>query len=158
MNGSSCALCRLRLPGSKEYFLWLQRMRTLCSLMILKKVLQGNLLLSRRSSPTSRQPAQLCPLVDRAAAAEERQRTAEKAVPRCDLCKSGNTSSHADLFASCYMSVNWEKLIFIFFILFSDVLWPRGKSALWNSDVLFCFFHSTITFADIFLLQELKLL
>lgn len=102
--------------------------------MILKLVLQGNLVLSRLSSSTSRQPAQRCPLVDRAAA-EERQRTAEQAAPQCDLCKSGNVSPYAEFLLQSVCKLS-ETICF----LFSDALQPGGKSALWISDVLSCFY------------------
>lgn len=145
MIGSSCALCRLRLPGSKGYFLWLQRMRTPCSLMILKKLLLGNLDLSRPSSPTSRQPAQLCPLVDRAAAAEGRQRAA---APHCDLCKSGNISAYAYLFATC-LWINQN--VFSSFQMFLG----QEENQLSGFQM---FLHSQITFAKNLSRLELKVL
>lgn len=155
--------CRLRRPGGTEYFLWLKRMRTLCSPMVLNKSFQADLdlVLSRLSSSTSRrlrQPAQLCPLVDRAA--EERQSAAEKAAPQCDLCKSGMSAPGANLFA--ILSIYWFKLIFIFsaFQMFLDEEGNQHSGL----KMIFCFvvfflkfrLRSTITLPDIFLLLKFQ--
>lgn len=151
--------CRLRRPGSRESFLWLKSMRTPCSLTILKKSFQGDLdlVLSGLSSSTSRrlrQRAQLCPLVDRAA--EDRQRAAEKAAPQCDWCTSGNTSPLADLFpTSIYL---FDLILFLYaFQMFLDQEGNQhsGLKMIFCFVFLFCL-HSTIMFADIFLLLELK--